>query len=383
LRQGDQFDHNSPTTMSSAPAFSTQNSLQRLVYLDALRGFDMCWILGLHTVFAEFLQSVLPEGDWKRMLLDQFTHVSWAGFHFYDLIFPLFLFISGISIALTLPKRLVRDGSMVTKAHLFKRVLVLCFLGVIASGGWKDGVENVRWLGVLQRIGIATFVASLITMRASTAVLFTTTSALLLGYYGLLVGVPVPGVDSPSFDEGKNLANYLDSIWLAGRKYNGTHDPEGILSTLPAIATALTGVIAGRWIGSGRDPRAMINGLLSFAVLCLTSGWYLSPYCPIIKKIWTPTFVLFSTGWSLVLTAFFFWLIEVQRIKRWSTPFTWVGANPIVLYMAGGLGIFKILTERMIGKPDAAHAWHSSAVAFMLMLLLARWMYRRQIFIRI
>jgi predicted acyltransferase len=343
----------------------------------------MCWILGLHTVFAEFLQSVLPDGDWKRTLLDQFTHVNWAGFHFYDLIFPLFLFISGISIALTLPKRLVRDGSMVTKAHLLKRVLLLCFLGVIASGGWKDGVDNVRWLGVLQRIGISTFVASLITMRASTAVLFTTTSALLVGYYGLLVGVSVPGVDAPSFDEGKNLANYLDSIWLAGRKYNGTHDPEGILSTLPAIATALTGVIAGRWINSGRDPRAMINGLLSFAVLCLTSGWYLSPYCPIIKKIWTPTFVLFSTGWSLVLTAFFFWLVEVRRIKRWSTPFTWVGANPIVLYMAGGLGIFKILTERMIGKPDAAHAWHSSAVAFILMLLLARWMYRRQIFIRI
>jgi predicted acyltransferase len=260
---------------------------------------------------------------------------------------------------------------------------MLCFLGVIASGGWKDGIENVRWLGVLQRIGIATFVASLIMMRANTVVLFTTTSALLLGYYGLLVGVPVPGVDAPSFDEGKNLSDYLDSIWLAGRKYNGTHDPEGILSTLPAIATALTGVIAGRWISSGRDPRAMINGLLSFAVLCLTGGWYLSPYCPIIKKIWTPTFVLFSTGWSLVLTAFFFWLIEVRRIKRWSTPFTWVGANPIVLYMAGSLGLFKIITERMIGKPDAAHAWHSSAVAFLLMLLLARWMYRRQIFIRI
>ena len=369
--------------MSSTHSFSSQNSLQRLVYLDALRGFDMCWILGLHSVFAEVLQNALPDGMWKKTLLDQFTHVNWSGFHFYDLIFPLFLFISGISIALTLPKRLSRDGPTVTHAHLLKRVLLLFFLGIIFSGGWKDGLSNVRWLGVLQRIGLATFFASLISMRTSTAALYATTCALLLGYYGLLVGVPVPGVDAPSFEEGKNLTNYLDSVWLPGRKHNGTHDPEGILSTLPSIATALTGVIAGRWINSGRDPRAMINGLLAFAVLCLTAGWYLSPFCPIIKKIWTPTFVLFATGWSLVLTAFFYWVIEVRRIKLWTIPFTWVGANPIVLYMAGGLGIFRIITERMIGKPDSAHAWHASGLAFLLMLLLARWMYRRQIFIRI
>jgi predicted acyltransferase len=104
--------------MSSQYSSSSQNSLQRLVYLDALRGFDMCWILGLHTVFAEFLQNALPDRTWKNTLLDQFTHVNWSGFHFYDLIFPLFLFISGISIALTLPKRLSRDGSTVTYAHL-------------------------------------------------------------------------------------------------------------------------------------------------------------------------------------------------------------------------------------------------------------------------
>jgi predicted acyltransferase len=351
--------------------------------LDALRGFDMCWILGLGGVIQAVLKAAFPGAAGAQFFSRQLEHVAWEGFHFYDLIFPLFVFLSGVSLAIALPRRLEREGTGATAVHLLVRGFVLFLLGVYFSGGLKEGWDKIRWLGVLQRIGIASALAGLLSLRLSTRALVAVSFGMLAGYAALLRWVPVPGVEGASFAEGKNLANYVDSIWVPGRKYNGTHDPEGLLSTLPAVCSALFGVIAGRWLTSTRSQRQIFIGLCAAGVALVAAGWCWHPFFPIIKKIWSSSFVLVAAGWSALLLAGFYWLTDVKGWNGWTPPFLWVGSNPIALYLLGGMGLFKTVSERLVLKPDPTGGWLSAAVGFAAMLMLARWLYRRGIFIRI
>lgn len=343
----------------------------------------MCWILGLGGVVQAFLKSALPNLPAAQFVSSQLEHVPWQGFHFYDLIFPLFVFLSGVSLAIALPRRLERDGMAATCRHLLARGLILFVLGIYFSGGLKDGWEKVRWLGVLQRIGIASAAAGLLSLRLSSRALAATTFGILAGYALLFHWVPVPGVEVTSFEEGKNLANYFDKLWLPGRRYNGTHDPEGILSTLPAVASALLGLLAGRWIISPRTQKQVLSGLCTAGAALLIAGWCWHPFFPVIKKIWSSSFVLVAAGWSALLLAAFYWLTDVKGWTFWTPPLLWVGSNPIVLYLLGGMGMFRTVSERLVPKQDPTGGWLGAAAAFSAMLLLARWLHRRAIFIRI
>jgi predicted acyltransferase len=364
--------------VNTAPA-----SANRLASLDALRGFDMCWILGLGGVVQAVLKGVFPNVEAAQFLSSQLEHVRWEGFHFYDLIFPLFVFLSGVSLAIALPGRVAREGTATACWHLVSRAFVLFLLGVYFSGGLKDGWEKVRWMGVLQRIGLASCMAGLLSLRLSTRALVGVTFGILVGYAALLRWVPVPGVDGPSFMEGKNLTNYVDQIWLPGKKYNGTHDPEGLLSTLPAIASALFGVLAGRWMTSMRSQKQILLGLAGAGITLVAAGWCWHPAFPIIKKIWSSSFVLVAAGWSALFLAAFYWLTDIKGWHGWTPPFLWVGSNPITLYLLGGMGLFRTVAERLVVKPDPSGGWLSAAVAFGSMLALARWLYRRGIFLRV
>jgi predicted acyltransferase len=359
------------------------SSQSRLAALDALRGFDMCWILGLGGVVQAVLKAAFPDVAAAQFVNQQLEHVRWEGFHFYDLIFPLFVFLSGVSLAIALPRRMAREGMAATGWHLVVRALLLFLLGVYFSGGLKDGWEKVRWLGVLQRIGLASAAAGLLSLRLSTRALLGVTFGILAGYAALLRWVPVPGVDGPCFDEGKNLTNYIDQIWLPGRKYNGTHDPEGMLSTLPAVCSALFGVLAGRWMTAPRSQRQVLGGLCAAGVALVVAGWCWHPFFPIIKKIWSSSFVLVAAGWSALLLAAFYWLTDIKGWNGWTPPFLWVGSNPIALYLLGGMGLFRTVSERLVPKPDPSGGWLGAAVAFAAMLALARWLYRRGIFLRV
>lgn len=355
----------------------------RLVSLDALRGFDICWILGLGSVVLALAGRFAPGTKVAEILDAQLEHVKWEGFHFYDMIFPLFLFIAGVSMAIALPRRIERSGRGATLRHLIARGLILVAIGIFFSGGLKDGVDKIRWLGVLQRIGIGSAVAGILSLWLGWRSLLAAMIALLGGYYLLLQFVPVPNVGPGHFAEGQNLTNYLDSIWLPGRKYDGNHDPEGILSTLPAIATALLGLLAGKWITGSASNLGKVAGLILGGAALVALGWAWHPYFPIIKKIWSSSFVLVAGGWSSLLLGVFYLIVDVWGLKAWTTPFVWVGANPITLYVCSGLGFFRVVSERLVGHLDKDWTWVYPTVTFVLMLLVARWMWKRDILIRV
>jgi predicted acyltransferase len=355
----------------------------RLVSLDALRGFDMCWILGLSSAVLATLQRFLPGSSLTENIKVQFEHVAWAGFHFEDLIFPLFLFIAGVSMPLALPGRVARDGRSGAVKHLIIRALVIFLLGVFYSGGMMEGFDKIRWLGVLQRIGLASCVAGILSLWLGTRALIAVGATLLIGYYLMLQFIPVPEVGAGNFAEGMNLTNYLDSIWLPGRKYDGDHDPEGILSTLPAIVTALLGVLAGQWLKSETSPNRKVLGLIVAGAALLGLGWAFHPLFPVVKKLWSSSFVLVAGGWSAILLGVFFWIIDVRGWKRWSTLFVWVGMNPITLYLIAGLGVFSRISERITGPQKGDLRWIFTMATFLVMLGLARWLYRRGIFLRV
>lgn len=344
----------------------------------------MCWILGLDAVLTEALVDAFPGSPMAAGLAAQFTHVDWEGFRFYDLIFPLFLFLSGVSLAIALPRRVEREGRGAAIRHLLARAAVIFVLGVLYSGGLKDGWEGVRWMGVLQRIGIASAAAGLLSLAVGTRGLVATAAGLLIGYFLLLRCVPVPGVGAGNFAEGMNLTNYLDSIWLPGRKYDGDHDPEGILSTLPAIATALLGLLAGRWITTQASPTRRVCGLLLAGGTMIALGWLWHPFFPVIKKIWSSSFVLVAGGWSAVLLGVFHALVDVHGWRRGLAPFRWVGANPIGLYLAAGFGFFHTIASRLMAQPvSPPWDWLPALMTFAVMLTTAWWLHRRQIFLRV
>lgn len=356
---------------------------QRLVSLDALRGFDMCWILGMGGALGAVLKQMAPNSALTSAVTTQLEHVDWAGFRFYDLIFPLFLFIAGVSMAIALPRRRLREGGRKTALHLLARALILMALGVLFSGGLKNGWDEIRWLGVLQRIGMASAVAGMLSLILGWRGLVVTVIGILLGYWLLLSLVPVPNFGAGDFAEGRNLTNYLDSIWLPGRKHDGNHDPEGLFSTLPAIATALMGLLAGQWLMSARVASRKVLGLMVSGLVMIGLGWAWHPFFPIIKKIWSSSFVLVAGGWSALLLGLFYWVVDVRGWRSWTPPFVWVGANPIILYLLTGFGFFRVVSERLVGHPGKGGAWITACVTFGLMLLLARWLFKRGVFIKV
>ena len=362
---------------------SKSQASTRLLSLDALRGFDMCWILGLSTVLSQMLNRAFPASPIVTDIATQFKHVDWAGFRFYDLIFPLFLFLAGVSLAIALPRRLAREGRGATVRHLLARAVILVVLGIIFSGGVKNGWDQIRWLGVLQRIGIASAAAGLLSLCLRTRGLIAAAATLLIGYFLLLRFVPVPGFGAGNFAEGMNLTNYLDSIWLPGRKYDGNHDPEGLLSTLPAIATALLGLLAGKWITGTATPLRKFGGLVTAGLLMLALGWAWHPFFPVIKKLWTSSFVLVAAGWSAILLGLFYGIVDILHWRRGLAPFLWVGANPIALYLCSGFGFFRIISERLATATPPPYDWLPATMTFAVMLATAQWLHRRQIFLKV
>ena len=363
----------------------------RLLSLDALRGFDMFWIVGGGAIIKAF--RAFGDTTWAKMLAEQMEHVPWEGFHFEDLIFPLFVFISGASLVFSVSRQVERVGRVATTRRILVRTLILFVFGVLYSGGIARGFDNVRWLGVLQRIAIAYCGAGLLFVWFKPRVLVGVCIAILLGYWALLALVPVPEFGAANFQEGKNLPNYLDRMYLPGKRYDGDHDPEGLLSNLPAIATCLLGVFSGLLLRNS-SPTAQRKTVLLVVggLVLLATGWLWSGWFPVIKKLWTSSYVLVAGGWSAILLGLFYYVIEALGWRRGFLPFVWIGMNPITIYLLANVINFGQIAQRFVGgdiKNSLNTTVHAGVgdlfvalVAAGLVFVVAGFLYRRKIFLR-
>jgi len=404
----------SPPAADAAPG--------RLVSLDALRGFDMFWILGGDAAIIALgaMGSTAP----LKFLAAQFEHREWAGLACYDLIFPLFVFIAGASLVFSLTRLVEQRGRAEAVKRVLRRGALLFLLGLFYSGGISNRWPDVRLLGVLQRIALAYAGAGLLFCFLRPRALAGMTAALLVGYWALLTFVPIrdialdknamiarlgpkPTPDqvraaydattarvSGRYEPGLNLTNHVDFGLLGGRKYDTYWDPEGLLSTFPAIATCLLGVVAGLLLRrTDIDPAKKLTWLVAGGLAALALGWGWHLQFPVVKKIWTSSFVLVTAGWSALLLAGFHYVVDVRQWRGWCQPFVWIGMNPITLYLISPLLGFRRLGARFVGGD--VKAFFDSAVAkgcgdfvialagMALMLWLARFLYRRQLFLRV
>jgi predicted acyltransferase len=370
----------------------------RLASVDALRGFCMIWILGGDGLARSFAMMAREGGPMLsaagEFIERQFGHPPWEGFTFYDLIFPLFIFVTGVAIVLSLTKLVAREGRAKAHMRVLRRSLLLFGLGVLFYGGLQVAWPDVRLLGVLQRIALCYLFASLLFLNLSVKGLAVAFAALLLGYWALLTLVPVPGLGAPSLAYGETLANWVDRQYLPGHKWFGSWDPEGLLSTLPAIATCLLGVFAGLLLIDPRfDSARKSRWLIGAGVAMIALGHLWGLQFPVIKNIWTSSYVLVAGGWSALLLGLFHQLADVWQRKAWAMVLIWIGASAIVLYLVNNVVDFSRLARRFVGGDVArfADAWIAEgtggflahAVGLALVIVLARFLYRRRIFLRV
>jgi predicted acyltransferase len=374
----------SPTIVVPAP----EPTPSRLLSLDALRGFDMFWIVGAEEL-VRGLQKFSGDGGLLGLIAQQLHHQAWAGFRFEDLIFPLFVFIAGVSLVFSLDKTLRQTDRRTATFRIIRRAALLYFFGILYYGGFSTPFEKIRLLGVLQRIALCYLFAGLLFCYLKPKALVGAFVGLLVGYWALMSFVPVPGHGAGNFAEGANLANYVDQQYLPLRKHDGDHDPEGLLSTLPAIGSCLLGVFAALILKNPAfSDRKKVTHLALGGLACLAAGWLWHLNFPVIKKLWTSSFVLVAGGYSCLLLAAFYQVIDVWKFQRWAQPFVWIGVNPITIYFGGKFIDFEGMAKLFVGGPVGAALGQYGELVLALASLgfgfwFLRFLYQRRIFLRV
>lgn len=370
-----------------------KNNTHRLCSLDTLRGFDMLFIMGGSMVLAS-LVNIFPN-PFFQALAEQTRHVSWNGLHLEDCIFPLFLFIAGISFPFSLAKQR-ENGHTESRIYIkiISRGFILVFLGVIYNGLLKFDFDNLRYASVLGRIGLAWMFGALIFMntRATGRVLWTI--GLLIGYYLLMRFWPLDRPEGVEwFDPDGTLERHLDMLYLPGQKAcgGGTYDPEGLLSTIPAIGTALLGMMTGSFVKRGGalsdGPRKALLMIVA-AVALLIIGLLWNELFPINKRVWTSSFVCVVGGISLMLFSLFYYVIDVKGLHGWTMFFRVIGLNSITIYMAQKFISFRNTDEAIFGGlirllPENLQSTAGDLGYLMLCWLFLYFLYRQKIFLKV
>lgn len=369
-------------------------SKPRLKSLDALRGFDMIWILGAEGLFSALY--VLTGWSLWQVLTQQFQHSDWHGFTFYDLIFPLFIFIAGVALGfsnknlrgVTFDKRLV----VYKKAGL--RLFLLCFLGVIYNHGWGQGVpsepEKIRYASVLMRIGFAWFICAMIVWHFRYRTQLIIALSILVGYWILLCFIPTPEGIAGKLTLENSWNSWIDRNFLPGVHYqNLATDPEGILSHIPAVVNALAGAFTGRFITRQSTSRhQQIIYLVVVSVVCLVAGYIWAMVFPINKNLWTSSFVLVSVGWSVFLFALFYFCVDILNWHLIAKVFSVIGVNAILLYLLSSLFSWQYLVNSLFGGVISGIDRNLQPLIAVLALVTLQWLlayllYKRKIFIKI
>jgi len=308
---------------------------ERLVSLDVFRGITIIGMI-----------LVNNPGSWSSVY-PQLLHAQWHGCTFTDLIFPFFLFIVGVAISYSLTKRKIQSDS---KSSLYlsivRRSVILFLLGLILNSfpfgllfNHQFSLETLRIPGVLQRISIVYLISALVFISSSNKFQYLFTALILIIYYLLMSLIPVPGVGYANYEMGKNLSNWLDNIVLGSHVWSVTKtwDPEGILSTLPAIGSTMLGIFTGNLLRSNIEQNEKVIRLFIWANLLMLCGWIWSFWFPLNKNIWTSSYVLYTGGLALHFLAFCYWFIDVKKVTWWTKPFLVYGMNAITVFFLSGI----------------------------------------------
>jgi len=369
-----------------------QPRVNRLASLDAFRGLTVAGMV-----------LVNNPGSWANIYWP-LDHAEWSGWTPTDMIFPFFVFIVGVSITLSMARK-VEIG--VDNRDLFRNVLrrslIIFGLGLFLQGFPFFDLHTIRIPGVLQRIAVCYFCASIIFLKTRWRTQALIAGSLLIAYWIIMKTIPAPGFAPGDLSREGNLAAYVDRSILGVHTWKPDYDPEGILSSIPAVATALCGVLTGHWLRSGKPQFEKVTGLFVAGLVCIVAGWAIDPWFPINKALWTSSFVIFMAGMALQLLALFYWLIDIKGIKKWALPFTIYGVNAIAVFVLSGLAA-RLMSLWKVSQPDGSKldvhtliyqhlfaSWAEPinaslffAITYVLIWLFLMWLlYRKNIFIKV
>src|ERR1700716_3092500 len=370
--------HGAPVVETSAPKPAAR---ERLLSLDVFRGLTIAGML-----------LVNNPGTWEHIYPPP-EHAPWNGWTPTDLIFPFFLFIAGITTYLSLTSRRARgDDERAIRAQIIRRGVLIFLFGFLVNGfpyfTWgdvpgiadpsllqrvADRLPHWRFLGVLQRIGIAYMVAGLLTQRTTVRQQVAIIATLLLGYWVVMTVLPVPGEGTIGAlllnDPARTMAAWTDRLVLDWSRWGlGNHlwvsgvtwDPEGVLSTIPAICTAMLGNLCGRWIAERRPLSERIAGMSAVGSIGMMAGLMWHWVFPINKSLWTSSYVVFTAGMAALSLATIMWVVDFQKIRGWSRPFVIYGVNPIIAFIGSGVMarlIYSIIKVSSDGRRIPLQAW--------------------------
>jgi len=379
---------------------------ERLLSLDAFRGFTIAGMI-----------LVNNPGSWGH-IYPQLAHASWHGWTFTDFIFPFFLWIVGVSMTFSFAVRRGKgDSDNALLLGVLRRSAIIFGLGLFLAGFpfgllWSHNfdISTIRIPGVLQRIAVCYLIASLIYLKSSMRGQVIAIGALFVSYWLMMFYIPVPEFGAGLFDKGRNFAAYIDSMFLTGHMWGATRtwDPEGIISTIPAIATTLFGTLLGDYLRQSSDDKVEKSAwMFTAGSLFLLLGAVLDMWMPINKSLWTVSYAIFMAGWAMCIFGIFYFLIDAKGIKRWAHPFVVYGMNAIFVFVLSGvaaraMGLWKftvtlsdgtikdvplktILTQNLFEpyfSPLNASLMH--AIVWVSVMYLIVWvMYKKKVFVKV
>ncbi len=338
------------------PAQPTSPS-ERLLALDVFRGVTIAGMLVVNT-----------PGSWDYVYAP-LLHADWNGWTYTDTIFPFFLFIVGVSMAFSFSRRIAQSASRRDLLfHTLRRASIIFFLGLGLNflSFFLFGKEHLRVPGVLQRIGVCFLLAAAIYLLFGKKGLLPAAAVLLIGYWGLMTLVPVPGYGTGRLDVEGNLAAYVDRAVFGQHtwKRDPGWDPEGLLSTLPAVATTLFGILAGELLQSRLQWRRKLAVLISGGAMALSLGLFWGIFFPINKNLWSSSYSLFMSGLAGLCLGLCVWIVDVRGRKVWSAPFLWLGRNAIALFVGSVLSTLLLLAVKLPGADGKTHSLYVTIYKF-------------------